>query len=111
MVAGRRAGRAPDRRADEFSGAAGFTVDRAKGIAEVGRITHPAVQGGWSPGIERSVVAAGRLFTISTSGVRASALDDLADEGFAAFPDPPVPVPVPIDVGPGIPGPPPPAVP
>jgi len=63
-----------------------------------------------TPGIQRSVVAGGRLFTISMTGVRASALDDLADEGFAAFPDPPQGIPVPIDVPPGIPVPSPPAV-
>ena len=89
--------------ADEFTGAAGFTVDREKGIAEVGRITHPAPEGGWAPSIQRSVVAGGRLFTVSDHGVRASALADLADEGFAAFPDPPANVPVPVDVPPGIP--------
>jgi uncharacterized secreted protein with C-terminal beta-propeller domain len=89
--------------AGEFTGAAGFSVDREQGIAEVGRITHPAPEGGWAPSIQRSVVAGGRLFTVSDHGVRASALAGLADDGFAAFPDPPANVPVPVDVPPGIP--------
>ena len=33
----------------------------------------------------------GLLYTVSPLGVRASALDTLADLGWAAFPDPPEP--------------------
>ena len=82
---------------DGFTGAAGFTVDRAGGISELGRISHPAFAGGWTPSIERAAVIRGRLFTVSEHGVRASALADLADGGWAEFPDPPA-VPPPDDV-------------
>ena len=88
---------------EDFTGAAGFTVDRAGGIAELGRITHPAFAGGWTPSIERAAVIRGRLFTVSALGVRASGLADLADGGWAAFPDPPYGGPVPMPVEPGIP--------
>jgi hypothetical protein len=92
-----------------FTGAAGFTVDRAGGIAELGRVSHPSpFDGGWTPSIERSAVIRSRLFTVSAYGVRASALADLADGGWAAFPDPPPVVPpyggpVPMPTEPGIP--------
>ena len=71
-----------------FVGAAGFTVDRAGGIAELGRISHP-VAAGWAPSIERASVIHGRLFTVSDHGVRASSLSDLQGDDWAAFPDPP----------------------
>ena len=77
----------------DFTGAAGFRVDRAAGIAEAGRVRHP---GGGS--VRRSVVVGPRLLTVSDGGVRASALDTLAPAGFAAFPDPPQgPGPIAID--------------
>ncbi len=78
-----------------FTGAAGFRVDRANGIAELGRVSHPGA--GWTPSISRSVVVGPRLFTLSDLGVRASALDTLAPAGWAAFPQPAEP-PIPIDV-------------
>ena len=67
------------------SGAAAFRVDRAGGIAEIGRIGHP---GGdpFPPVVSRSLVVGGRLFTVSDQGVKASTLASLADEGWAAFP-------------------------
>ena len=71
-----------------FVGAAGFTVDRAGGIAELGRISHP-VAAGWAPSIERASVIHGRLFTVSDHGVRASSLSELQGDAWAAFPDPP----------------------
>ena len=88
-----------------FVGAAGFTVDRAGGIAELGRISHPV---GRAAGRRRSsgrAVVRGRLFTVSDHGVRASALSDLQGDAWAAFPDPPpvyppdTPVPMPRDPG------------
>jgi hypothetical protein len=77
-----------------FSGAAGFTVDRAAGIAELGRVRHP----GGAP-VSRAVVVGQRLLTVSGEGVRASALDTFAPAGFAAFPAPPrPPLPEPLPV-------------
>jgi len=74
----------------DFTGAAGFTVERAGGIAELGRISHPVADAAsWAPPIDRSAVIGGRLFTISGGGVRESGLDDLAAGGWAAFPNPP----------------------
>jgi hypothetical protein len=78
-----------------FTGAAGFRVDRANGIAELGRVSHPGA--GWTPSISRSVVVGPQLFTLSDLGVRASALDTFAPAGWAAFPQPAEP-PIPIDV-------------
>jgi hypothetical protein len=77
-----------------FHGAAGFTVDRARGIAELGRITHDGVGGRITPSVQRAVVAGGRLFTISEYGVKASGLEDFASTGWAAFPPPPEPQPI-----------------
>ena len=96
---------------ETFTGAGGFAVDRAGGIAELGRIAHPpAFAGGWAPSIERASVIRNRLFTVSGGGVKMSALDTLADAGWAAFPDPPQvyppydgPVPMPAEPGVAIP--------
>jgi uncharacterized secreted protein with C-terminal beta-propeller domain len=82
---------------EDFTGAAGFRVDRATGIAEVGRVRHP---GNFAPSIGRAVVVGQRLLTVSEQGVRASALDTFAPAGWAPFPNPPqppVPEPIPID--------------
>ncbi|HEV2875388.1 MAG TPA: beta-propeller domain-containing protein [Thermoleophilaceae bacterium] len=65
-----------------FEGAAGFRVQRAAGIAEVGRASHDG-----SP-ILRSFVLGGRLFTLSDAGIEANSLDDLAEQGRLAFPAP-----------------------
>jgi hypothetical protein len=67
-----------------FTGAIGYRVD-ASGIAEVGRITHDAADGGVAP-IARSIVIGDRLFTISDAGVMTSSLDALARQAFVAFP-------------------------
>jgi uncharacterized secreted protein with C-terminal beta-propeller domain len=72
-----------------FSGAAGFRVDRAAGIAEIGRITHPAGEDAWTPPVRRAVVVGDRLFTVSDLGVKASGLDAFGDRGWVAFPAPP----------------------
>jgi Beta propeller domain len=74
----------------DFRGAAGYRVQRAGGIAEIGRITHPG-PGSWTPPVSRSVVVGDRLFTISEFGARASGLETLADRGWVAFPQPPAP--------------------
>ena len=65
---------------DSFNGAVGFRVDRDKGIGEVGRAEH---EGGY---IQRSLVAQGRLFTVSDRGVLSSSLDTLAPGTFTPFP-------------------------
>ena len=90
----------------QFSGAAGFRVGRASGIAEIGRISHDAAGASWSPGISRALVVGDRLFTVSSLGVKANGLQSFADRGWAAFPQPPPgqppcckggPMPIPID--------------
>jgi uncharacterized secreted protein with C-terminal beta-propeller domain len=74
-----------------FRGAAGFRVERDGGIAQIGRISHPAAKASWTPPVSRSVVVGDRLFTMSDLGVKASGLDQLADRGWVAFPAPPEP--------------------
>ena len=66
---------------DQFQGAVGFRVERDTGIAEIGRAEH---EGGF---IIRSLVANGRLLTVSDRGVLASTLDTLAPVAFAPFPN------------------------
>jgi hypothetical protein len=76
-----------DGRADPFSGAIGFRVAPTR-IDEVGRIEHDDA-GSYSPGIRRSLVVGGRLFTLSELGIKSSALSSLADEAWVPFPAPP----------------------
>jgi uncharacterized secreted protein with C-terminal beta-propeller domain len=76
---------------ESFRGAAGYRVQRAGGIAEIGRITHPAGRRSWTPPVSRAVVVGDRLFTISELGVKASGLESLADRAWVAFPNPPEP--------------------
>jgi len=64
---------------DSFNGAVGFRVDRDKGISRVGTAEH---EGGY---IARSLVAQGRLFTVSDRGVLSSSLDALAPGTFTPF--------------------------
>jgi uncharacterized secreted protein with C-terminal beta-propeller domain len=83
-----------------FQGAVGFRVSRANGIAEVGRITHPA-DASWTPPVSRAVVVGDRVFTISDLGAKASGLDQFGDRGWVAFPQPPEPPcckPMPVDI-------------
>jgi hypothetical protein len=65
-----------------FQGAAGFKVQRAAGIGEVGRASHTGSR------ITRSFVLGGRLFTLSDAGIEANSLDDLAEQGWVPFPAP-----------------------
>ncbi len=67
-----------------FIGAVGLHVEQAKGIAEVGRVTHGT--GPYNPAIERSVVVGDRLYTLSDLGVASSRLSTLAPLGFLTFP-------------------------
>jgi uncharacterized secreted protein with C-terminal beta-propeller domain len=84
----------------DSNAAAAFRVERAGGIAQLGRIGHPATEGSWTPPVNRAVVVGDKLFTVSDLGVKANGLAQLADRGWAAFPAPPEPPcckPVPIE--------------
>jgi uncharacterized secreted protein with C-terminal beta-propeller domain len=69
-----------------FRGALGFRIDRASGIAELGRISHAAAGASWGPSVRRAVVVGDRLFTLSDLGAKASGLADLGDRAWVAFP-------------------------
>jgi hypothetical protein len=81
----------------DFIGAAGFRVERSRGISELGRVSHADMGERWTASISRAVVVGPRLFTISDLGVKASGLESFAFAGWAAFPQPPEP-PYPIDL-------------
>jgi hypothetical protein len=89
-----------------FNGAVGLHVERAGGITEAGRVTHPGGYGSDAP-IVRSLVAGGKLYTLSYAGLGRSSLSSLAGETFTAFPVPepagptPGPVPMPAAAPPG----------
>jgi len=73
---------------EDFSGAAGFTVSRAGGIAALGQIAHaPGGRDAFAPPVRRAVVVGDRLFTVSELGAKASTLAGLADAGWVAFPE------------------------
>jgi uncharacterized secreted protein with C-terminal beta-propeller domain len=82
---------------EDFVGAAGFRVDRASGISELGRVSHESAGASWTPSISRAVVVGPRLFTISDLGVKASGLESFAAAGWASFPQPPQPQPETIE--------------
>jgi uncharacterized secreted protein with C-terminal beta-propeller domain len=69
--------------AKPFIGAAGFRAG-AKGIDEVGRVSHPEA-GGAPPEVSRALVVGDRLYTVSVTGILASRLDTLGDVSFASF--------------------------
>jgi hypothetical protein len=73
---------------ESFTGAIGFHADRAGGIDEASRISHPAVESNgysYTPTISRALVVGDRLFTLSDAGLRSSRLDTLGDVAFAPF--------------------------
>ncbi len=73
---------------EDFSGAAGFAVSRAGGIAPLAQIAHaPGGRDAFAPPVRRAVVVGDRLFTISELGAKASTLAGLADAGWVAFPE------------------------
>jgi uncharacterized secreted protein with C-terminal beta-propeller domain len=78
---------------DQFTGAVGFHVG-SSGINEVGRITHPALDG-YTPPILRSIVIGDQLYTLSDEGILASSLDTLAPDTFVALPASSQPAPTP----------------
>ncbi|MDX6646013.1 MAG: hypothetical protein QOK40_1740 [Miltoncostaeaceae bacterium] len=73
--------------APPFLGAVGVRVSR-EALTEVARITHPAPTApDWygQPSLRRSLVIGGSLLTLSDAGVKASALDTLADRAWVPF--------------------------
>jgi uncharacterized secreted protein with C-terminal beta-propeller domain len=74
--------------------AVAFRVSRAS-ITELGRIAHTDARRSQLPQIDRSVVAGSALFTVSSGGVAANKLTNLAGLGWAAFPPAAAPVPRP----------------
>ena len=69
---------------DYFTGALGFTVERAAGIGEAGSATHRA--GDYVAPIQRSFVVGGRLFTLSDLGLEENALGDLSEKAWLELP-------------------------
>jgi uncharacterized secreted protein with C-terminal beta-propeller domain len=67
--------------------AAGFTVGRARGIDRIGDVEHEGYP------IRRSLVVRDSVLTVSERGVLSSALTNLAERGWAAFPPPALPRP------------------
>ncbi len=70
--------------ATPFAGAVGLHVQRS-GITEAGRVAHGAGASGSL--VRRSLVAKGRVITVSDRGIAASRLADLGPLGFTAFPE------------------------
>jgi len=66
-----------------FAGAIGLRVERS-GISEAGRASHGTAP--YPVVVRRSLVARGRLVTVSDRGIAAHRLSDLSTLGFAAFP-------------------------
>ena len=69
---------------DYFSGALGFSVERASGIGEVGSASHKA--GDYIAPIQRSFVVRGRLFTLSDLGLEENGLADLSEKAWLELP-------------------------
>jgi uncharacterized secreted protein with C-terminal beta-propeller domain len=67
-----------------FTGAVGLRVTKG-GIDEIARITHG--NDPYPAAIRRSLVAGGRVYTISDRGIASAKLDSLAPIGFLAFPE------------------------
>ena len=71
-----------------FGGVVAYRVSRSGGIAEVGRVTHPSPSGDEGlmvTPIRRSIVVGDALLTVSEAGLRANALEGLADRGWVPF--------------------------
>ena len=68
---------------ESFVGAIGFGITRSA-ISESGRVSHDG--GGYPTPVTRSLVARGRLYTLSEAGLKASRLDTLAETGWVPFP-------------------------
>jgi uncharacterized secreted protein with C-terminal beta-propeller domain len=74
---------------DWFSGALGFTVDRERGIEEVGVVTHQMDGKNnlyeWGAQIRRTLVIGDALYTVSELGIKASDLHTLDERAWLAF--------------------------
>jgi hypothetical protein len=70
---------------EQFVGAIGFRVDRAEGISEVGRASHDTSSDSYPAMIRRSLVASGRLFTLSDLGMELNSLSTLGEEAWLPF--------------------------
>ena len=57
---------------------------RASGIQQLAQLVQDQVNGS-APPIERAIVVGNRLYTVSSEGVMASALDTLARQAFVSF--------------------------
>jgi hypothetical protein len=68
---------------DQFMGAAGVRVNK-RSLEEIGRVTHS--KAGVGVRVDRSLVVAGRLYTVSSLGIMASALEELAQRSWIAWP-------------------------
>ena len=66
-----------------FTGAYAFRVTRA-GIQQLAQLVQDQVNGS-APPIERAIVVGNRLYTVSSEGVMASALDTLARQALVSF--------------------------
>jgi hypothetical protein len=73
--------------------AVGLRVNRTGGIAQIGRVEHPAAGDLYAPGIRRSLVVRNAVLTVSDGGVKSSSLQTLVGLGWAAFPPPAPPKP------------------
>ena len=69
--------------AQPFTGAYAFRVTRS-GIQQLAQLVQDPVNGS-APPIERAIVVGNRLYTVSSEGVMASALDTLARQAFVSF--------------------------
>lgn len=70
----------------QFNGAIGMHVED-KGISEVGRMQPPAQNGGYSPGIDRTIVIGDKLYAVSYAGVLVNTLD-LKSLAWVSYPTP-----------------------
>jgi hypothetical protein len=67
-----------------FTGAVGIRVAR-EALTEIGRIEHPASSPYYGQSLRRSLIVGGSVLTLSDGGVKASALDTLADRAWVPF--------------------------
>ena len=83
VVLDRRVGLAAER--EPFSGAVALKVDRAGGIVEAGRMTHPGLDRFGELAYDRAVVVGPRLLLLSDRGVLATSLAAPGRGEFAAY--------------------------
>ncbi|MEX0658018.1 MAG: beta-propeller domain-containing protein [Egibacteraceae bacterium] len=72
---------------DVFTGAVGFTADRAAGFREVGRVSHTGhLADPWMGAIRRSLVVGDTLYTVSEAGVGAADLATFTERAWIPLP-------------------------